>query len=107
MKYKLIFLVCFIFFLLFVYISFLNPHTTKLYLGGDRSYETSIANWVAGAFILGVIVALIISFVSDVHRSLKGWRESKKEKRNGDAPESFQKAKTEELKGKPEVRDDQ
>ena len=102
MKYKLFFFLCFVCFLLFVYISFLNPHTTKLYLGSGRSYETSIANWVTVAFILGVIVSLMVSFFSDVRRGLQGWRQGKKEKRRGELKELFEKARAFGLKGEPE-----
>jgi tetratricopeptide (TPR) repeat protein len=102
MKYKVLFLFFLLLFVGYIYLSLFNSDNVKLYVGNGKYYETTIANYVAASFVLGVIISIIASFFTDMRRAVASWRREKKERRKGEIKELFEKAKLFEMKGEPE-----
>jgi tetratricopeptide (TPR) repeat protein len=100
--FLLFFLLFFLFFLGYVYISLMNPDSAKLYVGRGRYYETTVANYVAASFAIGVILSIIASFFTEINRGLAAWRQRRNEKRKAEVQALFEKAKLYEMKGEPE-----
>jgi uncharacterized protein HemY len=104
MKHKFIFLLFLVFLLLHLYISWLNPETVRFYVDTGRKYfyEMSLANFVTASFVFGLIVSLVISFLSDIKRFMDRWREGRREKKKGELREIFERAKLHYLRGEGE-----
>lgn len=104
MKHKFVFLLFLVFLLLHVYISWLNPETVRFYVdtGKKYFYEMSLANFVTASFVFGLIVSLIVSFLSDIKRFMDRWREGRREKKRGEVREAFERAKLHYLRGERE-----
>jgi len=99
MRYKIFFLLFFLFVLFYLYINHLNPDNVKLYLGGGKFFETSIATYVVASFVLGIVISIIISFFYDIGRLISGWKEGKKGKKREESKDFFEKARTYDLRG--------
>lgn len=101
MRHKFIFLLFLIFLLLHVYISWLNPETIRFYVDPDKKYfyEMSLANFVTSSFVFGLIISLMVSFLSDIKRIIDTWKEGRREKKRGELRESFERAKLLHLRG--------
>lgn len=102
MKYKIFFFLFFLFLLVHLYISYLNPDSIKLYVGDGKYYETTIANYVAASFVLGVIISIIASFFGDLKRAIVGRRHEKEERKKTEIKELFEKGKLYDMKGDTE-----
>jgi len=101
MKYKISLLFFLLLFVAYVLLSFLNSDKVAFDVGFGR-LETTVTNYVAAAFVLGVIFSIIASFFTDARRGLAKWRSARKERRRNEAYELFEKAKLYEMKGEPE-----
>ncbi|MCX8023395.1 MAG: tetratricopeptide repeat protein [Syntrophorhabdaceae bacterium] len=99
MKYKIFFLLLFIFVLFYVYIDHLNPDNVKFYIGGGRFLETGIATYVMASFLVGVLLSMIVSLFSDLGKTIVNWKEEKKEKKKEELKEFFERARAYDLKG--------
>lgn len=99
MKFKIFFFLFLIFLLFYIGIDYLNPGNVKLYVGFGKFYEASMATYVVISFILGIIVSIIISFFSDLKRLVVGWKQDKKERKNEELKELFEKARAYDLRG--------
>ncbi len=102
MKYKIFFFLFFLFLLVHLYISYLNPDSVKLYVGNGKYYETSMANYVAASFVLGVIISIIASFFGDIRRALAGRRHDKAERKKTEIKDLLERARLHDMKGEPE-----
>jgi uncharacterized protein HemY len=104
MRHKFIFLLFLVFLLLHVYISWLNPETMRFFVDPEKKYfyEMSLANFVTASFVLGLIISLLISFLSDIRRFIDMWKVRKREKKKGELRESFERAKLYHLRGERE-----
>lgn len=104
MKHKFIFLLFLIFLLLHIYVSWLNPETIRFHVDPAKKYfyEMSLANFVTVAFVFGLIISLMVSFLSDIKRIIERWKEGRREKKRGDIREAFEKAKLYYLRGERE-----
>lgn len=101
MKYKISLLFFLLLFVAYVLLSFLNSDKVPFDVGFGK-LETTVTNYVAAAFVLGVIFSIIASFFTDARRGLAKWRSERKERRRNEAYELFEKAKLYEMKGEPE-----
>jgi tetratricopeptide (TPR) repeat protein len=101
MKYKISLLFFLLLFVAYVLLSFLNSERVPFDVGFGR-LETTVTNYVAAAFVLGIIFSIIASFFTDARRGLAKWRSERKERRRNEAYELFEKAKLYEMKGEPE-----
>ncbi len=101
MKYKISLLFFLLLFVAYVLLSFLNSDKVPFDVGFGK-LETTVTNYVAAAFVLGVIFSIIASFFTDARRGLAKWRSERKERRRNEANELFEKAKLYEMKGEPE-----
>jgi len=99
MRYKIFFFLFFVFLLFYLYISNLNSENVKLYYGGGRFFEMSVADFVVVAFVLGVIFSIIVSFFHDMKNAVISWRTGRKEKKTEESREALEKAKSYDLKG--------
>ncbi|HOV89914.1 MAG TPA: tetratricopeptide repeat protein [Syntrophorhabdaceae bacterium] len=99
MKYKIFILFFALFILMYLYLDNLNPQSVKLYIGYGKHYETNISGFVVLSFILGMLVAILISIFLDLKRVLINWKTGRKEKRLDELTESFEKAKAYILRG--------
>ncbi len=102
MKYKISFLILLLFFVAYVLLSSLNGARTQVDVGFGLLPETSVVNYVAAAFVLGILVSLIVGFFTDAHRGLAKWRGQRKERRKSEATDLVERAKAYERKGDPE-----
>ena len=102
MKYKVLTLFFFIFLLLHLYLSYLNPEDIKLYVGDGRYYTTSVANFVTIAFMLGLLISVIAGFFTDAGRAISSWRAGKQARRREEFKEALERARSYELKGERE-----
>ena len=102
MKYKIAFLFLLLFFVAYVLLSSLNGARVRVDAGFGVLPETSVANYIAAAFLLGVVVSLIAGFFTDVHRGLAKWRGKRKERLRTEAKDLVEKGKLYERKGEPE-----
>ena len=102
MKYKIFFFLFFLFFLAYLYISYLNPDNVKFYVGNGRTFEATVATYVAASFVLGVIISIIASFFADARRGLANWRHERLERKKNEARDLFEKAKLLDMKGETE-----
>ncbi|MBP1733141.1 MAG: hypothetical protein H6Q55_3570 [Deltaproteobacteria bacterium] len=102
MKYKLLAVLFFVFLLVHVYLSYLNPEDIKLYVGDGQYYQTSIANFVTISFVLGLLLSLIIGLFSDAGRAIGSWRASKRARRQEEFKGALERARSYELKGERE-----
>jgi uncharacterized integral membrane protein len=97
-KYKIFFFLFIIFLLAHLYFSYLNPDSIKLYVGSGKYYETTLANYIAASFVVGVIVTIIAGFFADAGRVLQKRGQDKKERKK-------QEEEARELLAKPELQD--
>lgn len=102
MRYKLSFLFFLLLFAAYLYLSLFNSDTAKLYIAGGKYYETTVANFVAVAFILGIIISLIAGSFSSLQRAIADWRGKRKEKRQGEVRELLEKARLYDMRGESE-----
>jgi len=102
MKYKLLAVLFFVFLLVHVYLSYLNPEDIKLYVGDGQYYQTSIANFVTISFVLGLLISVIIGLFSDAGRAIGSWRAGKRARRREEFKEALERARSYELKGERE-----
>jgi lipopolysaccharide biosynthesis regulator YciM len=102
MKYKISLLLFLLFFIAYVMLSFLNSDKVRLEVGFGRSFDTTVTNYIAASFVLGVIFSIVASFFGDARRGLARWRNEKKERERNEANEFFEKAKLYEMKGETE-----
>lgn len=102
MKYKVLTLLFFVFLLLHLYLSYLNPEDIKLYVGDGRFYTTSVANFVTISFLLGLLISVIIGLFSDAGRAITSWRAGKQARRREEFREALDRARSYELKGERE-----
>ena len=102
MKYKLLAVLFFVFLLVHVYLSYLNPEDIKLYVGDGQYYRTSIANFVTISFVLGLLISVIIGLFSDAGRAIGSWRAGKRARRREELKEALERARSYELKGERE-----
>ena len=101
MKSKISLLFFLLLFVAYVLLSFLNSDKVSFDVGFGR-LETTVTNYVAAAFVLGIIFSIIASFFTDARRGLAKWRSERKERRRNEAYDLFEKAKLYEMKGEPE-----
>ena len=94
MKYKIAFLFLLLFFVAYVLLSSLNGARVRVDAGFGVLPETSVANYIAAAFLLGVVVSLIAGFFTDVHRGLAKWRGKRKERLRTEAKDLVEKGET-------------
>lgn len=99
MKYKISLLFFLLFFIAYVMLSFLNSDKVRLEVGFGRPFETTVTNYIAASFVLGVIVSIIASFFGDARRGIAKWRKERKDRERNEAIEFFDKAKLYEMKG--------
>ena len=102
MKYKIFFFLFLLFFLAYLYISYLNPDNVKLYVGNGRYYEATVATYVAASFVLGVIISILASFFTDARKGFTKWRRERQERQRSEARDLFEKAKILEMRGETE-----
>jgi tetratricopeptide (TPR) repeat protein len=103
MKYKISLLLFLLFFGAYVILSFMNAdNKVRLDVGFARPFETSVTNYVAAAFVLGVVISIMVSFFTDARRGLANWRRERKERRRSEAVELSEKARRYEMRGEPE-----
>jgi Tfp pilus assembly protein PilF len=102
MKYKLLAVLFFVFLLVHVYLSYLNPEDIKLYVGDGQYYQTSIANFVTISFVFGLLISVIIGLFSDAGRAIGSWRSAKRARRREELKEALERARSYELKGERE-----
>ncbi|MGA3173005.1 MAG: tetratricopeptide repeat protein [Syntrophorhabdales bacterium] len=102
MKYKISLLFFLLFFISYVVLSFLNPEKVRLDVGFGKSLDTTVTNYIAASFVLGVIVSIFASFFGDARRGIMKWRRERKERERNEAKELLEKAKLLEMKGEPE-----
>jgi predicted Zn-dependent protease len=101
MKYKISLLFFLLLFVAYVLLSFLNSDKVRFDVGFGK-LETTVTNYVAAAFVLGVIFSIIASFFADARRGIAKWRSERKERLRNEANDLFEKAKLYEMKGDPE-----
>ena len=101
MKYKISLLFFLLLFVAYVLLSFLNSDKVPLDVGFGK-LETTVTNYITGAFVLGIIFSIIASFFTDARRGIAKWRSERKERRRNEANDLFEKAKLYEMKGDPE-----
>jgi tetratricopeptide (TPR) repeat protein len=101
-KYKVFFFLFFLFLLVHLYISYLNPESSRLYVGNGKYYETTIANYIAAAFVFGVIISIILSFFGDIRRAVARRRQEKAERKKTEITGLFEKGRLYEMKGETE-----
>ena len=99
MKYKLLIFIFCVFLFAYLYISHLNQDIARLYVGNQRFYENTVADFVVVSFIVGVIFSFILGFFLDLKRFVGGWIEERREKRRDEIKEVVEKAKAYNLKG--------
>ncbi len=99
MKYKILIFVFFLFLLLYLYVSHLNQDTARLYLGYERFYENSVADFVFISFAVGVIFSFILGFFFDLKRLFGGWRQDRRGKKREEIDEALEKAKAYDRRG--------
>ncbi len=99
MKYKLFFFLFLLFFILYLGVSHLNPENVRFYVGFGKSYEDSVAHFVAISFALGMLVAFVIGFFHDIRNSLVAWRGRRKDKRFDEYRDVIEKARAYDLRG--------
>jgi tetratricopeptide (TPR) repeat protein len=102
MKYKVLTLLFFIFLLLHLYLSYLNPEDIRLYVGDGRYYTTSVANFVTISFLLGLLISVIVGFFSEAGRAIGSWRAGKQARKREEFREALERVKSYELKGERE-----
>ncbi|MGD0230884.1 MAG: tetratricopeptide repeat protein [Syntrophorhabdales bacterium] len=104
MKYKISLLLFLLLFSAYVILSFLNAdNSVRLEVGFGRALrETTVTNYIAASFLLGVVISLLVSFFTDARRGLARWRSERKEKKKNEAVELSEKARLFEMKGEPE-----
>ena len=99
MKYRFLFFLFLLFFVLYLFISHLNPENVRLYVGFGKHYEDSVAFFVGVSFALGVIVSIMAGFLQDMKTSIAVWRESRKGRKRNEYRDIIEKAKAYDLKG--------
>lgn len=102
MKYKIILFLFLVFFLLYLYLSYLNPEKVGFNFGGPKPIEMPVADFVVLSFAAGVLITLIGGFFYDIKRSVIGWRKKRVEKEKGEYIEAIERAKAYDLKGERE-----
>jgi tetratricopeptide (TPR) repeat protein len=102
MKYKALAVLFFVFLIVHVYLSYLNPDDIKLYVGDGQFYQTSVANFVTIAFVLGLLISVVIGLFSDAGRAIGSWRAGKQARRREEFREALERARSYELKGERE-----
>jgi len=102
MKYKLLALFFCVFLVLYLYLAYLNPEHIDFYVGGGRSYSTSVANFVTISFVAGVLISVILGFFSDAGRAISSWRAGKEVRRREEFKDALERARLYELKGERE-----
>jgi lipopolysaccharide biosynthesis regulator YciM len=100
----------FLFFLLlfaaYLYLSFFNSDNTMLCIAADRCYNTSVANFVAVAFVLGVGISLIAGSFGSMQRAIANWRSRRQERRQGEIRELLEKARLYDMRGEQDKATD-
>jgi tetratricopeptide (TPR) repeat protein len=99
MKYKIFFLLILLLFFFYLFIAQLNQESVKFYVWFGKYYETSVADFVAISFVLGMIIFIILSFFYDIKKAITGWREGKKDKKSEEFRDLLEKAKSYDLRG--------
>jgi lipopolysaccharide biosynthesis regulator YciM len=99
MRYKIFFFFILLLFFFYLLIAQLNQENVKLFIWFGKYYETSVADFVAISFVLGLIVSIILSFFLDIKKALSGWKAGKKEKKNEEFRDLLEKAKSYDLRG--------
>jgi predicted Zn-dependent protease len=104
MKYKMSLLFFLLFFGAYVVLSFLNAdNNVRLDVGfGKALRETTVTNYIAASFVLGVVISLVVGFFTDARRGLARWRSERMEKRKNEAIELSGRARLFEMKGESE-----
>ncbi len=102
MKYKALAVLFFVFLIVHVYLSYLNPDDIKLYVGDGQFYQTSVANFVTIAFVLGLLISVVIGLFSDAGRAIGSWRAGKQARRREEFRDALERARSYELKGERE-----
>jgi tetratricopeptide (TPR) repeat protein len=102
MKYKILSVLFFLFLLVHVYLSYLNPEDIKLYVGDGQYYQTSVANFVTISFVLGLLISVIVGLISDMGRGIRTWRAGKQARRREELVELLERARSYELRGERE-----
>ena len=78
MKYKISLLFFLFFFIAYVMLSFLNSDKVRLEVGFGRPFETTVTNYIAASFVLGVIVSISRQLFGDARRGIAKWRRREK-----------------------------
>lgn len=99
MKYKFFFFLLVLFFLVYLYLSYLNPEKVKFFLGGGRVFEATLATHVAIGFLIGVSISVLTGLFFDVRRYLKTWSLRREQKRKEEVSSFLEKARYYDSKG--------
>jgi lipopolysaccharide biosynthesis regulator YciM len=93
LKTKLLLIIVVLFVLFYLYLAHLNPETVRLFIGSGRFYETSLANFIMFAFLLGVLLATVVGLFSDLGRRIKGFQERRRQRKEDEIRSLLEKAK--------------
>lgn len=99
MKYKIFFLLLVIFFLIYLYLSYLNPEKVRFYVGGGRVFEATVATHVMVGFLIGLLLSVITGFFFDIKRLLQKWKLHREDKRRQEISSFLDKARYYDSKG--------
>src|SRR5271166_1627337 len=102
MKYKILALFFCVFIILYFILLALNPEEAQFYIGSGRYYTTSVANIVTISFVAGVLISVILGFLSDAGRAISSWRAGRQFRRREEFKEALEKARSYEMKGERE-----
>jgi tetratricopeptide (TPR) repeat protein len=99
MRYRIFFLLLIIFFLFYLYLSYLNPEKVKFYLGGGRVFEATLATHVMVGFLIGLLLSTVTGFIFDAKRLLQKWKVHRENKIRQEVSSLLEKAKHHDSKG--------
>lgn len=99
MKLKFFFLLLVLFFLVYLYFSYLNPDRVTFHIGGGKAFEATLATHVMVGFLFGLLISLIVGFFSDFARSFTRWKEKREERKRKEVQSMLEKARYYDSKG--------
>lgn len=85
---------------LVAYLASLNTARVRVALAADWNWDVPLAALVAGAFLVGAVLALLLGLVRDLGRAVRGHRLERQARRIGDLGELYHRGVDAQLSGR-------